>query len=235
MRAVSTFRERDRRDMPAYSLREAAHYLRLPTSTLRQWVCGRKGDGKPIPGVIAAPEHVGRSIVLSFNNLVECHILASLRREHEVPLQNVRRALRYVQRELKLPRPLLQQQFETDGADLFVKQLGSLVNVSREGQLGARELLSASLRRVERGADGLPLKLYPFPGAKVSSDAPRHVVVDPAVSFGRPVLAGTGIPTEEIAARLRAGEAPTELAEDFNVSEAQIISALICESRDTAA
>lgn len=69
----------------------------------------------------------------------------------------------------------------------------------------------------------------------MSSDAPRHVVLDPAVSFGRSALAGTGIPTEEIAAHLWAGEAPTELAEDLNVSEAQIISALICESRDTAA
>lgn len=232
MRSVGPYRGLDRREVPAYPLREAAHYLRLPPTTLRQWVCGRKVGGRRDPGVIELPGKVGRSVVLSFNNLVECHILASLRREHDVPLRSIRTALRYVRDELGLERPLLQQQFETDGVDLFVDHLDLLVNASREGQLGARALLSGALRRVERGADGLPIKLYPFPGSQSGADAPRHIVVDPAVSFGRPVIVGTGVPTQEVAARLRAGEGVRELADDFGVSEAQIVAAMVCEIRD---
>jgi uncharacterized protein (DUF433 family) len=232
MGSIRTFRGVDRRDVPAYPLREAAHYLRLPPTTLRQWVCGRMVGGRRDPGVIELPGKVGRSVVLSFNNLVECHILASLRREHDVSLRSIRSALRYVRRELGLQRPLLQQQFETNGADLFVEHLNLLVNASKGGQLGARALLSGALRRVERGVDGLPIKLYPFPGSQSSPDAPRHIVVDPAVSFGRPVIAGTGVPTQEVAARLRAGEEVSDLAEDFGVSEAQIVAAMRCELRD---
>jgi uncharacterized protein (DUF433 family) len=232
MLSVRTYRGLDRRDVPAYPLREAAHYLRLPPTTLRQWVCGREVGGRRDPGVIGHPGKVGRSVVLSFNDLVESHILASLRREHDVPLRSIRAALRYVRKEIGLARPLLQQQFETNGVDLFVDHLDLLVNASKEGQLGARALLAGALRRVERGADGLPIRLYPFPGSQSGADAPRHVVVDPAVSFGRPVIVGTGVPTQEVAARLRAGEDMRELADDFGVSEAQIVAAMICELRD---
>jgi len=237
MSSLRSYRGLDRREVPAYPLHEAAHYLRLPTTTLRQWVCGRTVGGRRDQGVIDLPGKVGGAVVLSFNNLVECHILASLRREHEVPLSNIRKALRYVRKELGSKRPLLQQQFETNGVDLFVDHLGLLVNASREGQLGARALLAGALQRVERGVDGLPVKLYPFPGSQSGVDAPRHIVVDPAVSFGRPVIAGTGVPTQEVAARMRAGEEVRELADDFGVSEQQIEAAVRCElrSRDAAA
>ncbi len=232
MGALRAYRGLDRREVPAYPLREAAHYLRVPPTTLRQWLCGRTVGGRREAGVVDAPRRVGREVLLSFNNLVECHILASLRREHELSLRSIRSALRYVRKELGLQRPLLEQPFVTNGVDLFVEHLGLLVNASRNGQLGARALLAGALLRVERGTDGLPVKLYPFPGSQVAADAPRDIVVDPAVSFGRPVIAGTGVPTQEVAARMRAGEDLRELADDFGVSEAAIIAAVRCELRD---
>jgi hypothetical protein len=38
--AFSLYRGEDPREMPSYSLRETAHYLRMPLATLRSWVLG---------------------------------------------------------------------------------------------------------------------------------------------------------------------------------------------------
>jgi uncharacterized protein (DUF433 family) len=48
--------------------------------------------------------------------------------------------------------------------------------------------------------------------------------------FGRPVLAGTGIPTSEIADRFRAGDTIKHLAQDFSVRRDQIETALRWEA-----
>jgi uncharacterized protein (DUF433 family) len=55
------------------------------------------------------------------------------------------------------------------------------------------------------------------------------VVFDPEVSFGRLVLSGTGVPTEEIGDRFNAGETLDDLARDFRVDRKQIEEALRCE------
>ncbi len=132
---------------------------------------------------------------------------------------------------MKISRPLLQMKFLTDGVQLFVEHLGSLVEISSEGQIGVREAIEASLHRVARGDDGLPILLRPFVGNDTGPDAPAPVVINPRISFGRPVLAGTGIPTREIASRFKAGESHDSLCEDFGLAREQIDTALRCEMR----
>jgi uncharacterized protein (DUF433 family) len=56
-------------------------------------------------------------------------------------------------------------------------------------------------------------------------------VIDPRVSFGRPVLAQGGVRTEVIQDRFIAGDSPREMAEDFGVNEAAILEALRFEQR----
>lgn len=219
------------RELPAYSLPDAAHYLRLPVSTLREWTCGRAGAGRSVAPLVQLPRASRGRRALSFYNLVECHVLSSIRREHGVTLQCVRKALDVVRREKKVNRPLLDEQFETDGVRLFVRELGRLINVS-DGtwQYAMGQLLRASLKRIEPDSKGLPIRLFPYPD-KPRADAPRFAKVDPAVAFGRPVLVGTGIPTAEVASRARAGEPLSEIAEDFGISQEDAARALICETR----
>src|ERR1022692_978372 len=121
---------------PAYPFVEAAHYLSLPLSTLRAW-CLRQGfraDGKTrrFRPLIRLDANDRRA--LSFLNLVEAHVLAAIRRQHHIPLPKVRQALAFVSKKLNTQRPLAESEFQTDGVDLFVDKLGSLVNVTREGQ-----------------------------------------------------------------------------------------------------
>jgi uncharacterized protein (DUF433 family) len=226
----------DRRDIPSYGTMEAAHYLRVPPATIRDWVSGRyypttagKQFAKPI---IHLPDPERK--VLSFMNLVEVHVLDAIRREHKIPLDKVRRALQYLSKQLPSPHPLADREFETDGMDLFIQKVDELINLSQDGQLAMRTLLEAHLRRIERDASGIPIKLYPFT-RKGEPEQPKAVVIDPQVSFGRPVLAGTGIATAIIAERYKAGESIEDLAEDYGRPPIEIQEAIRCELIEVAA
>lgn len=155
-------------------------------------------------------------------------MLCAMRREHEISLPRVRTALNYLRRRLGSRHPLADQHFETDGMDLFVERYGELINASRQGQLALRALLQASLRRIERDASGNVIRLYPYTRIG-SGHEPRVVVIDPLVSFGRPVLTGTGIPTSVVAERFTAGESVEDLARDYGRNGAEIEEAIRCE------
>jgi len=220
----------DPREVPAYGIAEAAHYLQIPHTTLRSWVVGRHsatGSGKrffrPLI-VLADREHH----LLSFFNLVEAHILNALRRRHTIALAKVRLALDYLTKHFPSAHPLADREFETDGSDLFLQRYGQLINLSQGGQLAMRSVIAEHLRRVERDASGRAAKLYLFTGAP-GPEAAKVVVVDPQVSFGRPVLVGTGIATDVIAQRYKAGESIAALADDYDRSQSEIEEAIRCE------
>src|SRR5205823_5369449 len=119
---------------------------------------------------------------LSFWNLVEVYALARIRRGHGVSLQKVRKALRYVQSHLDLQRPLIDQEFLTNGVDLFVDKLGELINASSDGQLELRELLRGSLQRIDRDPKGLAKSIRPW---LHSPNEEPEVVIDPLRAFGK--------------------------------------------------
>lgn len=219
------------RALPAYSVAEVAHYLNLPKSTVRYWAMGRDSYPPLIEAAVLNP------VALSFLNLVELHLLAAIRREHTVPMHKVRRAIDYLQENTRNQsdklHPLLSEQLQTDGLDLFVEQYGRLVNISMEGQLAIREVVQAALRRIKRDTSGLPVKLYPFTRSRIVN-APEMVVIDPALSAGRPVIAGTGLATEIIAERCKAGETVAELARDYGRQKTEIEEAIRYELRAAA-
>lgn len=225
----------DPRERPAYTLREAAGYARVPLATATGWVRGRRARSTTRrraarPVIVPASK---TPTLLSFINLVELFVLADLRKTHGVPLQRVRPALGYVERTLGIERPLAHARFKTDGLDLFVEHLttgpsGALVNASAGGQVTVREALEARLARVEWDRSGVAARLFPL----VRSDAaaqPRSIVLDPLRGFGRPVIAKTGIRASIVAERYRAGESASELAIDYGLEVEQIEDAVRCE------
>ncbi|MDH3692291.1 MAG: DUF433 domain-containing protein [Gammaproteobacteria bacterium] len=221
----------DLRGLPAYSIAEAAHYLSVPAATTRYWATGQG----PYPALIDVPDN--HPTLLSFLNLVELHVLAAIRRKHTVPMPKVRAAIEYLREHTRSAagrqHPLISKQLETDGLDLFVERYGELVNISKAGQMAMREVMSAALHRIERDPRGIPIKLYPFTRSRID-DAPAMVVIDPALSAGRPVIAGTGLATEVIADRYKAGESVNELAKDYERKKAEIEEAIRCELKAAA-
>ncbi len=216
----------DPREQPSYSVAEVAHYLNVPGATIRYWARGRDIY---LP-LIDVPDH--RPTLLSFFNLAELHVLAAIRRRHAVPMPKVRDAIewltRHADRASDKRHPLIGRQLDTDGLDLFVDYYGNLVNISQDGQIAMREVMSAALRRIDRDPKGVPVRLFPFTRNSIS-DAPTSVVIDPRLSAGRPGIAGTGIATEIVAERYKAGESVAELARDSERSGDEIEEAIRCE------
>ncbi len=221
---------------PAYPFIEAAHYLQLPESTLRAWCLGSPAHApgpRRFEPLIRMDD--GRQRALSFLNLVEVHVLAAIRRQHRVALPTVRRALDFLAQRLRTSRPLAELQFQTDGVSLFVDRLGSLVNVSEQGQTEMAELLRERLQRIERDTQGVPVRLFPFASGDAPGEETAPIMIDPHVAFGRPVLIGRSVPTAVLADRFRAGDSCELMAADYGIAVQRIEAALRCEldARDT--
>lgn len=243
-------------DTPAYGISDAARYLLLAVATLRSWVVGRnyptkrRGKRRFEPLIeIAAPG------LLSFRNLAEAHILATLRRDHHVNMKAVRNAVNHMKEKLGDRHPLVNPNMRTDGVSIFLKwYTGALADsrirassqensfglspwaledVSGSGQWALGDILEGSLRRLDWESFG-PVRLFPFTRRGEFSE-PKLVVIDPAISFGKPVLVGTGISTSTIAERYKAGESIEELARDYDRDSSEIQEAIRCELLPIAA
>jgi uncharacterized protein (DUF433 family) len=225
-------------DVPLYSVFDASRYLQIPENTLRSWVAGRayplrSGVSRRSEPVIelADPERSR----LSFNNLAEAHVLDALRRQYQVELPQIRRAVSYLREQFRTPHPLVHHQMLTDRKHVFIEATGleDLINASKHGQLAMRDLIGLHLQRVEWDKDGFVARLYPFTRSRRTpageASQPRVVTMDPRVEFGRPVLKLSAVPTAVIADRYKAGESIADLAEDYGEEPLNIEEAVRCE------
>lgn len=221
-------------DNPAYPASEVARILNLPAATVKAWCFGqtyRSAAGAPKrfkPVILPADT---RARLLSFANLCELHVLSAIRRQHKISLSKVRDSVDYVRSQLGADRPLIDRQFRTNGVDLFVEHTSHLLNVSQQGQESLRGEFALALARIEWDRNGAPVRLFPFSRSTVSGAQPKAIVIDPRLSFGRPVLSGVGVPTEVIVDRFKAGDSMGEMAKDYGVDEKEIEEALRFEQR----
>ena len=225
-------------EVPLYSVFEASRYLQIPENTLRSWVAGRSyplrsGSSRRSEPVIELADPA--SSRLSFSNLTEAHVLDALRRQYQVELPQIRRAVTYLREHFRRPHPLVHHKMLTDGKHLFVEGAGlkDVINASRDGQLAMRDLIGLHLQRVEWDEDGFVARLYPFTRIRRSStdeaSQPRVVTMDPRVEFGRPILKVSAVPTAVIADRYKAGESIADLADDYGEDPLNIEEAVRCE------
>src|SRR5213082_1701767 len=105
------------RELSAYGVAEAAHYLLVPRATLRSWVAGMSygsdGERRFFKRVIHPA--ATSPVALSFINLIEAHVLAAIRRRHRVDMPAVRRTIDFLKREFASAHPLADHKFETNG------------------------------------------------------------------------------------------------------------------------
>ena len=210
------------REQLAYSPAEVAHYIAVPVSTVRYWCLGRD----PYAPLIRSAQM--RPLLLSFINLVELHVLGAIRRRHRVSMPNVRRALDYVEREMRVSQPLANHRFRTDGAHLFIDQYGQLINASQRGQTAMREILEAALIRIEWDDRDQPVRLFPYT-RKDTAQTAKFIVIDPTVCGGRAVIDRTRIAVEVVAERFKAGDSFQDLVADYGCEPEAIQEAIRCE------
>jgi uncharacterized protein (DUF433 family) len=220
----------DPRAEPAYSLTEAARYIKVANATLRSWVVGRPYPKAHGVGHSRALIHPPRRQppTLSFWNLIEAHVLRSLRTEHGVSLGDVRKAISFAEKRLGIDSLLRSTELRTQGGDLLLERYGRLIELSASGQLAMRHLFREHLARVEWDERQFPMRLYPFISAEVPLPD-RPIAIDPMIAFGRPVVVRLGIGTRTIAERIDAGEEVGTVASDYELSEAEIEQAVLYE------
>ena len=219
----------DIRHQPAYTVAEAARYLKVAPATLRSWVIGRPypteagtAYSKPVIRAARNPPPT-----LSFWNLIEAHVLRSLRTDHGVPMDALRRAIKYAQDSLKIDNLLLSPELRTDAGKLLLERYGELIELSASGQIAMRSMLNAHLARVEWDEWKFPVRLYPF--TSIGNAEKRPVAISANIAFGRPVLVHGGITTAAIAERIDAGESVADLADDYDLRVEDIEEAVLYE------
>jgi uncharacterized protein (DUF433 family) len=225
-----TLKSIDPRDQPAYTLAEAARYLKLPIATLRSWVAGRpyptsEGVSRFQPLIHPARK---KPPALSFWNLIEAHVLRSLRTDHGVSIKAVRQAVSYAEKALKIQRLLLRKELRTEAGKVFLDRYGQLIDLSASGQLAMRHLLEEHLKRIEWDDWQFPVRLYPFLSIE-ATPAARPIAIDPKIAFGRPVVISAGVSTAAIAERIDAKETVEDLAADYGVTMTEIEQAVLFE------
>ncbi len=207
---------------PRYLVGEAATIIGMPAATLRTWFRGWP-NGKP---AVLTPDGGGSTpLVLSFFNVVEAKFLDAYRRKG-VSMQRVRRALDYVsERMAGFERPLLKPDFETDGKALFIEvndsERTSLLEVSGGGQLVWPEAVRQHFQSLEFDHRGDPSRLW--------LDDRHEVMLDPRFGWGLPVIAGSGVRTDVLFERAKAGEDLEAIAEDFSLESADVEAAITWE------
>jgi uncharacterized protein (DUF433 family) len=220
------------RELPLYTIADAARVVRIHPATLRTWVLGRSYDTQGgsktwRPLIRCADPKLAR---LSFTNLVEIHVLSALRGK-KVQVGRIRSATQFIREKMNTDHPLADVDTHTDCVDIYVEYLGRLTNASSPQTL--LPLVSRYLERIERNERGLALRLFPI--TRDDGTNSRSVLIDPTRRFGRPVLASTNLETAIVADRFFAGDSTAALADDFAITGSEVEDAVRFESQLRAA
>jgi uncharacterized protein (DUF433 family) len=220
-------------EIPNYTVEEAARYLIVPVSTVRYWSIG-ESSAAPLTTVYSR-----RPLLLSFKNLVELYVLESLKEFHDIGLPRIRRSVEELRIERPSKFPLADYQLATRGRRIYLEGDGEdLINLTASGQHAFRTIMTPFLKRVERNAQGIAERLFPFTSRQHQQNparAPRVVVIDPNVAFGMPVLVGSRISTAFLMSRRKGGASISKLARDYGRSETEIEEAISLEETKAAA
>ena len=229
MTVIDFYGGQEPQQLALYTYADAARYLDLSASTVRAWVRGgsyTSGTEKASFAPVLSVASNGKSFRgLSFLDLTELFVLKALRRDHNVRLENIRRALHYAEETLDIKRLLLMDVMTYD-RNVFVRRYGELINLSRGGQIALEAVLKQYLSRVDRDDRSTPITLYPIVEG-FGDDKP--VAINPRVSFGKPTISGTGTNTAVVARRYEAGETVDEIAHDYDIDPRLVEGAISYE------
>jgi len=210
-----------------YALSEIAFYLRMPPSTVRSWVFGQQNFQR----LITAQDP--RSSLLSFTNLIELYVLCSLRRGFGIKMHRIREAVVRIARRLDTEHPLAEARIATDKVEIYFEQLGRFLPVSGDTRQKRFDFVQRLLHRIEWEGRA-PSRIFPYvriPHLDDPADEPRRIVIDPLIQAGRPVIAGTRVPTQIIAERFFADEDLESIALDYDLDLPAVQAALRWERR----
>jgi uncharacterized protein (DUF433 family) len=195
-------------DLPLYTRAEVALHLGLPATTLGDWLrsgaleAGSGGRGEP---------------TITFAGLVETHMLRHLRRTG-LSLQAIGEAAVALRSRAGRHYPLAWSGLAHDGRDLLVEIAAEgrdagweRIRDSQGGFPGVLRRGSAAIGWADDGYAGtLRLVIY----------HDIDVIVDPARSYGRPMV--DDVPVEDVIDEVRTGASYREIAAKFHLEDFEV-------------
>lgn len=209
-----------------YSVPEVAHYTGLKSSTVRRWAFGYRD----YPGIIDPDiPQTGRGKAISFLAMMELYLMSRFLDAGMRP-DRFRVAAGEVARLKGLSHPFafehLEEYIREDGKDFYFRvgeDAWQKLTGRNKGNFTWDLVVRPYLHEVEFHNE-YARRWFP-------DDSSRLVVLDPAIQFGEPVIAGTRVPTALIAEQLQAGDSPDLLAEGYRLTLDQVLAAKEFERR----
>jgi uncharacterized protein (DUF433 family) len=208
---------RERLNVPAYRVFEAARYARTTQQTIGNW---ERLHGNRASAVSQRVEREG----LSYLQLIEIGVVAAMRKSG-VTLEKIRQAREYLCAEFNVDFPFARYRFKTDGKTLLMdydqvarSDKDKLLALNENGQLAWNEILSALLHEFEYDGEIGTVLRWRVAGY----DSP--VRLDPRIAFGAPHV--NGVATWVLRERWKSGESLRDIAEDYELPLDAVAAAL---------
>jgi uncharacterized protein (DUF433 family) len=210
--------------VPNYRIREAARYARLSPQTVAKW------HGKPGSNRKPTLSTKEKGAALSYLQLIEVAVVSSFRKAG-LTLKKIEAAREYLAKQLEAEFPFAEYRFKTDGKDLwmdyaqFEANAGdkTLLAASRGGQLAWSNIIGRLHEFDYENDGGLAIRWH-------VAGRDESVIIDPRIQFGSPSV--EGVATWAFKGRWEAGEELDDIADDFGVSNSDVLAALRFEGVD---
>jgi uncharacterized protein (DUF433 family) len=212
--------------LPAYTLAGAARLIGSNPSTLRVWFRGRRPYQstaryqRAVKPVLHTES--GNGEPLSFIDVIEAHVLHTIRRGYGIPLKKVRKAIAYLEEMKGDLLFLASQDFYHDHRDVFLEIGPHLISLSESGQVVDKGVIEEGLEQLTYGSDGYAGQYFPT----INGHHQKDFAINPAINFGRLSIARLGVDTNAVATRFVAGEKISNIAEDYGATPDEVEDAI---------
>lgn len=211
--------------VPNYRIREAARYAHLSPQTVAKW---HTKPGANRRSTLSTKE---KGAALSYLQLIEVAVVSSFRKAG-LPLKKIQSAREYLSKQLEAEFPFAAYRFKTDGKELWMDYAQieaaagdkTLLAASRGGQLAWGDIIGRLHEFDYENDRGLAIRWH-------VAGRDENVIIDPRIQFGAPSV--EGVATWAFAGRWEAGEGLDDIADDFGVSNSDVLAALRFEGVDT--
>jgi len=205
-------------DKGVYSIPEIAKLAQADTGLIRRWLSGysyqNKGESGFRSGLFESEfGKVNGNLIFSFHDLIEVLFVVSFRKAG-VKLPVIRQAFILAQEQFHSKYPFSNLRFKTDGRHIFEEALqegkSAMTNLNTKQMVFSKIIEQTLFKSLEfdNNEASVWYPLYPS----------RKVVVDPERSFGRPILAKSGVPVDILHAAYQADRSYKFVATDYDVS-----------------
>ncbi len=206
-----------------YTLKEAERLTGADAREVSRWLFGYTfKDGSSPPLWTTQLAELGEKAI-GFRDLLELRVVKAFR-SHNVPLRVIRAAIENAKAIFGMDYPFTANRFLTDGKSVFYEALHEH-GESELTDLVKRQMVFEHIVRpelyvgIEFAADGRARRWFPLPKSNI-------VVLDPEISFGKPILADYGVRTDLVFKTYEVEKSKKMAASIFGIPVAAVDAAI---------